>query len=148
MTTGSEDLAGVGKLSVATITPAERAEAPRPKGDAGAKRGPQKLAVAWRVADGQLTIAGGEDPTRAYRAGGLAEKKLAGEHAVTEPIAPVGPFISTLVVVQPLRLDPKRASLPTAPLVLVIGKKELPFVRLSVASGLLREAARGQIPGL
>lgn len=149
VTTGTQDLAGIGRLSVAEILPTERTDPPRPKGDAGARRGPHKLAAGWRVADGQLTVALGEDAALAYRAGALPPKKLADEHAVTEPIAAVGPFISTLVVAQPLRLDPKRASLPAAPLVLVLGQKEKrAFVRLSVASGLLREAARGQIPGL
>ncbi|HVJ91770.1 MAG TPA: hypothetical protein VM580_18340, partial [Labilithrix sp.] len=58
----------------------------------------------------------------------------------------IGSDATTVIVAQPLRLDPKRANLPAAPLGIAVGRKgHDAFVRVDVADALLREAARLQM---
>ncbi|MCW5834373.1 MAG: hypothetical protein KIS78_18380, partial [Labilithrix sp.] len=60
--------------------------------------------------------------------------------------AAVGSDASTVIVAQPLRLDPRRANLPTAPLGIAVGRRGRDaFVRVDVSDALLREAARWQM---
>lgn len=80
------------------------------------------------------------------KTGARSDKKLADEPSLKRFTADVGSDATTLILAQPLRLDPKRANLPTAPLGIAIGKKGSDaFFRIDVADGLLREAARWQM---
>jgi hypothetical protein len=149
-----EDVAGLGKAAVATMTrePHDAGALPVPPlhllgGSAPDGGAPSKkkdvLAVAWIVEGGGLDLASGDDPLLALRGSVKPDRKLGDEPGITSAVASLGADASTIVIAQPLRFDPRRANLPTAPIVLGVGKREKAgFVRLDVADGLLREAAR------
>ncbi|HEY8077547.1 MAG TPA: hypothetical protein VIF62_25650 [Labilithrix sp.] len=139
----SEDAAGLGKASVATITRTP----PPSKADAGAPRskgsGPDKMTVAWISEGGALDVAYGEDARTALALSAKPEKKLDDEPSVKTALAPLGDRVSTVLVAQPLRFDPKRANLPVAPVVVGVGRQEKNgFVRVDVSDGVLREVTR------
>ena len=74
------------------------------------------------------------------------DRKLGDEPAVARSFTALGANASAVLVVQPLRFDPKRANLPTAPLVIALGRKDKDAtLRIDIANGLLRELARWQM---
>ena len=155
----NEDVAGLGKISLATVVREPRKEpspsAPaRPRGDAGAGPGdagakrPTKdqLGLAWIVDAERLTLATGELPTATLGAGMHPDQKLGDEPVLARMLAALGADMSGVLIVQPLRFDPMRANLPAAPLTLALGRKEKNAVlRIDVGHGLLREFARWQM---
>ncbi len=159
VTVANEDVAGLGKISLATVVREPRKEpspsAPaRPRGDAGAGTGdagakrPTKdqLGLAWIVDADRLTLATGELPTATLGAGMHPDQKLGDEPVLARMLAALGADMSGVLVVQPLRFDPMRANLPAAPLLLALGRKEKNAVlRIDVGHGLLREFARWQM---
>ena len=161
VTVASEEAAGLGKITVATIAREPRKEPPRPaevrplaRGDAGAgdagagaKRPPKdQLGLAWVIDGGLLTLATGEVPIATLGAAVHPDHKLGGEPVLGRTLASLGDGMSAVLVVQPLRFDPMRANLPPAPLTLALGRKEKNAVlRIDLAHGLLREFARWQM---
>jgi hypothetical protein len=159
VTSSSEELAGLGKASIATIV----REGPKPSaapaasprlGDAGGDGGASKpahargadLGVAWLVGGGVLSVATGDAPVATLRANAQPERKLADEPAVARSFAALANQASTALVVQPLRFDPTRANLPAAPLFFALGRKDKDAtLRIDIANGLLRELARRQM---
>jgi len=126
----------------------KRVQPPSPASPSLPKTDPKKdeLALAWIVDGGLLTTAMGSHATPTLRGTMKPEKKLADDPAVTRPLRALGSDASLVLVAQPLRFDPSRANLPTAPLVVAIGRREKDaFVRVDVANGLLRELARWQM---
>lgn len=100
------------------------------------------LSLAW-VDQGGLLVAAAKDPTASIRAVVKPERTLGDEPVVQSMLAPLGSDASTIAVLQPLRFDPKRANLPTAPIVFAVGRhgKEA-FARYHVSNGILRELSR------
>lgn len=156
VTSSREDLPGLGTADVLTLLrdpPKDQRPPPvlfRPAQDAGAPRAPGaragSLGVAWLISDGKLSLGAGAEPAVTLKIGARTDKKLADEPTLSRFLSAIGNDASTILVGQPLRLDPKRASLPTSPLALAIGKKGGDaFVRVEVSAGLLREAARWQM---
>ena len=164
VTTGSEDVAGLGKVSLATIVREPRprgaggrggdAGAPPPRradGGSDAGAGPKRaakdeLGLAWIVDGGILTLATGELPTATLGAAVHPDHKLGEEPVMTRTLAALGQDMSSVLVVQPLRFDPMRANLPAAPLTVALGRKEKnALFRVDVGHGLLREIARWQM---
>lgn len=157
-TTATEETPDLGKVSLATFVRKGRgATAGRPKAlttsDAGAKaanegRSKGGGAMAWSTAAGQLSVVLGEEPIVGLRNNSRPEKTLGAEPSVKQALDPLGADASMVVVVQPLRFDPTRANLPTAPVVFAVGKRGTDndgFARLSLANGVLREFARRQM---
>lgn len=152
-TTSTDDV-GLGEKASLTVflrePPKPDAKDPKraPTAPPVSKSDPKKdeLALAWIVDSGSLTAAMGSRAIPTLRGAVKPEKKLADEPAVMRPLRALGSDASLVLVAQPLRFDPSRANLPTAPLVIAIGRKEKDaFVRLDVANGLLRELARWQM---
>jgi hypothetical protein len=151
VTASSEELAGVGKASVATIV----REAPKPvarPGDAGAP--PRAIAparsddlgAAWLVDGGVLSLAAGPTPVATLRASTKPDRKLADEPAIARSFTALANQASAVLVVQPLRFDATRANLPAAPLLVALGRKDKDAtLRIDIANGLLRELARRQM---
>lgn len=148
VTSTTTELPGLGKIDVMTL---ERAGA-RPSGpsrrDAGA--GPASkssdVGIAWSVDQKSIALAAGTEPLVTLKIGAKPERRLADEPALKRFVTAVGNDASTVLVVQPLRLDPKRAHLPAAPLGIALGRKEgAAVVRIDVPDALLREAARWQM---
>jgi hypothetical protein len=132
----TDDVAGVGKVTVATFArEAKKKEKP-----------PPPLGIAWIVADGALSVAVAAEPAVVMRLGAKPDKKLGDDPTATKFAGDLGGTASTFVALQPLRLDPKRAHLPAAPILIAVGKKENnPAVRALVPDPLLREVARAQM---
>jgi hypothetical protein len=164
VTTSTETLPGLGKVSLVTITREPRGREGRdarrrPAGladagasDAGAatatgkRAGRDELALAWAVEGGALGVATGELPLRTLGGAARPERKLGDEPSVARALGALGVTANSVVVLQPLRFDPTRASLPPAPLVIALGKKgKEPYVRMDIAHGVLRELARWQM---
>ncbi len=140
--TTTAEVDGLGKASVTTMTRDAHVQAAKaPPGKAPA------IGVAWWwPTESELALAVSPEPTAVLRAVGKPEKVLADEPAVRSALAPMGDAATTVLALQPLRLDPKRAMLPVAPLVLAVGRRERKaVVHLTIANALLREAARRQI---
>jgi hypothetical protein len=139
ITLGSEDTPTSGKVTVATFARDSHARA----GDTGAPSAAANVGIAWSVRDGHLVAFAGPDPSALLSATAGAERTLADEPSLKRFAADLGSEASTVIVAQPLRLDPKRASLPPAPLGVAVGKKGGDaFVRVDIADALLREGAR------
>jgi hypothetical protein len=162
VTSSSEELAGLGKASIATIVreAPKSPSAPTPAsarlgGDGGVGAGgaskPARargddLGVAWLVGGGILSVATGDAPVATLRASAQPERTLADEPAVMRSFTALANQASTALVVQPLRFDPKRANLPVAPLFFALGRKDKDAtLRIDIANGLLRELARRQM---
>ena len=171
VTTSTEEIAGLGKASVATIARearekgdagSRRPRAAAPVGDAGAPgagsaagagaassgaRGSRDdLSVAWLVGGGMLSLATGDASVAILRATAQPDRKLTEEPAVARSLAALGDQTSAALVVQPLRFEPTRANLPAAPLVIALGRKEKDAkLHVDIANGLLRELARRQM---
>ena len=159
----TEELAGTGKVSLATFARAPTKDprderAPRtpssPTRDGGASDGaslakrPTKppLGLAWLVDGGVLSMASGEVPLNMLGATVHPDRKLGDEPAVARSLTALGTSTSGVLLVQPLRFDAKRANLPAAPLVIALGRKDKDAtLRIDVANGLLREVARWQM---
>jgi hypothetical protein len=148
VTSSTEDLKDIGKASVATIArePKKKEGLSKDKEkDAGAPK-PETVGLAWFIDGKELNVAAGSEPTVTLHFGAKPEKKLETEPSIMRFSGTVGQTASTIVVAQPLRADPKRANLPTAPLAIAIGRKGSDgFVRVEIADGLLREVARWQL---
>ena len=159
ITSSTEELPGLGKVSVATLVrdasrssdTDSRARAGRaagaPGADAGAARGrANELGLAWFVGGDALSMASGEMPVVTLSAAARPERKLSDEPAVARPLAVLAGSSSTVLVIQPLRFDVARANLPAAPLVIALGRKDADAtLRIDIANGLLREVARWQM---
>ena len=161
MTSSTEELPGLGKISSVVLArePRDSKRTPerRPSGDAGASlarastKGSQSTGAAWTteaVEGGQavLALGAGSEPAVTLKLGARPDRKLADEPALARFTTAIGSDASTIVIAQPLRLEPKRANLPTAPLGIAIGRKGGDaFVRIDIADALLREAARWQM---
>lgn len=156
VTSSTEDLPGLGKINVATITrdPPKSPEPPLRRADAGggqvaatvaAKSKP--LGVAWTIdSESNLLVGAGTEPTVTLKVGSKPEKKLADEPSLKRFVGAVGSDATFVIVLQPLRLDPKRANLPVAPLGVAVGRKgNDAFVKIDINDGLLREVARWQM---
>jgi hypothetical protein len=156
----SEELAGLGKVSVLTLTRdasakekgrrSESIGSQRVRGaDAGAapsKPASDSFGIAWSSSPDALALGAGAEPAVTLKLGASTERRLADEASLRRFIGAIGSDASTVIVAQPLRLDPKRANLPAAPLAIAIGKRAGDaFVRIDVADALLREAARWQM---
>jgi hypothetical protein len=151
--TSSDDAPPLGKVSVATITreapKPEKADArdasssrARPPRDKAAKL-PPSVGLAWLVDGASLDLSTGTEPVLTLRHSAKPDKKLGDEPAVLRAVAPLGNAASTIVVAQPLRFDPTRANLPTAPVVLAVGRRGRDgFVRIDLGNGMLRELSR------
>ncbi len=151
VTSSREELPGLGTAEVLTLlrdppkTQKPALALPRPAQDGGAPRGPASANVgaAWLVSDGKLSLGAGAEPVVTLKIGAKTDRKLADEPSLRRFLSAIGNDASTIVVGQPLRLDPKRASLPTSPLAIAVGKRGgEAFVRVEISDGLLREAAR------
>jgi len=149
----SEELPGLGKISSLLVVRdpnPKRAADKRPTGDARAPAASAKTSpgsgVAWLTEQGVLALGAGGEPAVTLKMGARPDRKLADEPALRRFTGAIGADASTIVIAQPLRIDPKRANLPTAPLGIAIGRKGSDaFVRIDIADGLLREAARWQM---
>lgn len=151
VTTSSEELAGVGKASVATVV----RESPKPvarPGDAGAPpraippARSDDLGAAWLVDGGVLSLAAGPTPVATLRASAKPDRKLVDEPAIARSFAALQNQASAVLIVQPLRFDATRANLPAAPLLVALGRKDKDAtLRIDIANGLLRELARRQM---
>lgn len=143
----SEELPGFGKIQVATIT--RDMPAPTPKrsdGGAPAHAPAKNLGLAWSVNEGQVMIGAGSEPLVTLKVATKAEKTLGDEPGLGRFLGAIASDASTIVVAQPLRLDPTRANLPFSPLGIAIGRRgDNAFARIEISSGLLREAARWQL---
>jgi hypothetical protein len=153
VTSSREELPGLGTADVLTLLrdpPMDHKPPPvlfRSAQDAGPPRASGapigSLGVAWLISEGKLSLGAGAEPAVTLKIGARTDKKLADEPSLARFLSAIGNDASTIVVGQPLRLDPKRASLPTSPLAIAVGKKGGDaFVRVEVSAGLLREAAR------
>jgi hypothetical protein len=161
VTTSTDEVSGLGKVSLATIARAPRAGdgkdagAPRPRGDAGAgdagasaaqRTNKDELGLAWTVDGGVLSLATGDVPIATLGAAVRPDRKLGDELAIARSLGALGKDANSVLVVQPLRFDPMRANLPPAPLVVALGRKDKNAVlRIDVANGLLRELTRWQL---
>ena len=136
VTSSTDDVAGIGKVSVTMLT-----REPKAKNEKAAP----PLGAAWIVDGGAIAIASGAEPAVVMRLGGKPDKKLGDDALVTRFVSDVGPA-STFLALQPLRIDPRRASLPASPLMIAVGKKDKDAViRAVVGDPLLRELARSQM---
>ncbi|MBX3198031.1 MAG: hypothetical protein KF894_07785 [Labilithrix sp.] len=148
----SDELPGLGKIAVTTALrvskDAKREASPR-VADGGApvaKALPRAAGAAWVVEEGALSLGAGGEPLVTLKTGVRPDRKLADEPSLARFTAAVASDASTVIVAQPLRLDARRANLPTAPLAIAVGRKGGDaFVRIDIADGLLREAARWQM---
>jgi hypothetical protein len=132
----SDELPGVGRVS--TLMIARDTKDP--------KRHPESAGVAWAVDAKTLVLGAGPEPLVTLRLGAKPERRLAEEPSLLRFVAAIGSDASTVMIAQPLRLDPKRANLPTAPLAIAVGKKGGDAtVRVDIADGLFRELARWQM---
>ncbi|HVH47456.1 MAG TPA: hypothetical protein VM925_34210, partial [Labilithrix sp.] len=156
VTSTNDELPGLGRISALTLVrePKETKDGKETKRgvDAGAPRkfdkGPlsSSSGVAWILDQKMLALAAGPEPIVTLKIGAKPERKLADEPSLKRFITMVGNEATTVIVGQPLRLDPKRANLPTAPLAVAVGKKGSDaFVRVDISDGLFRELARWQM---
>ncbi|MEA2751705.1 MAG: hypothetical protein QOI41_5848 [Myxococcales bacterium] len=152
VTMSSEELAGVGKMSLATVA-REQPKRPGAPGDrdAGAPKAPGParnggFGVAWSIDGGVLSLATGESPVPTLRATAHPDRKLSDEPAIARSFTALGNQASAVLIVQPLRFDATRANLPAAPLLFALGRKDKDAtLRIDIANGLLRELARRQM---
>ncbi|MDF2694689.1 MAG: hypothetical protein K0S65_3072 [Labilithrix sp.] len=147
----SEEIAGLGKVSVLTLT-REGREKPRSAlrgmdaGAGGARTRPESAGVAWTTEQGTLVLAAGTEPAVTLKLGASPARKLADEPSLRRFTSAIGSDATTVIVAQPLKLDPRRANLPPAPLGIAVGKRGADaFVRIDIADALLREASRWQM---
>lgn len=152
----SDELPGLGKIAVATVArvpdhakraadTAARARA-ADGGAPAARASSNDTGAAWVVDAGALSLGAGREPLVTLKTGARPDRKLADEPSLARFTAAVGSDASTVIVAQPLRLDPRRANLPTAPLGIAVGRRGRDaFVRVDVSDALLREAARWQM---
>jgi hypothetical protein len=145
-----DELPGLGKVDVATLQ-RDLTNVLRPKEarDSGAPTPAGEVGAAWSVRDGAprtLLVGAGREAQAVLKAGASPERTLADEPSLRRFTSSVGNDATTLLVLQPLRIDPARAPQPAAPLALAIGKRGGDaFVRLDVSDALLREAMRWQM---
>ncbi|MBX3221206.1 MAG: hypothetical protein KF795_11855 [Labilithrix sp.] len=157
VTATSAELPDLGKVAVATVlrVPKEtkRGADATPRAARGADGGAPaaraasgEAGAAWVVDRGTLSLGAGHEPLVTLKTGTRPDRTLADEPSLRRFTAAVASDASTVIVAQPLRLDPKRANLPAAPLAIAVGRKGRDaFVRVDIADGILREAARWQM---
>lgn len=131
------------KVELATFVPEVR-DGGRPlppmMKDAGA---PPAFGVAWAMEGAALDVSAGTEPLVTLRNTARPDHALTDEPTVVRPLGALGKTASAILVVQPLRFDPRRANLPTAPIVVALGKREKDgYVRIDIATGVLRELTR------
>jgi hypothetical protein len=115
-----------------------------PAGAAGHPSGP--AALAWVVSSDTLALAAGREPLVTLRVGQKPEQGLGDEPVIARALAPLGDTASAVVLAQPLKFDATRAHLPTAPVVVAVGRREKDgYVHVGVGFGVLREVARRQM---
>ena len=130
-----EEVSGAGTLQTTMLQ--------YPKPDAGPPRRPS--GVSWVMVDKEAWAAFGAEPNVTLRAAFHSDKKLT-DVPLKRFLDAIGNDASTIILAQPLKLEPKRSSLPALPAGLAIGKKEGDgFVRIDVPDALLREVARRQL---
>jgi hypothetical protein len=138
-----EEAGDLGKVDVTTI---HLVRDTAKTADAGAHTpalGNSSSGLAWTVRDGALLLGIGSEPLVTLKTAAKATPRLADEPSLQRFATAVGNDATTVLVVQPLRLDPKRAGLPTAPLGIALGRKASDgFLHIDVADSVLREAAR------
>jgi hypothetical protein len=133
----TQEQAELGPVSVASFARTSKGR------DAGAAAPP--LAAAWSIKEGTARIGLGLEPVVTMRLA-AREKKLGDEPSLSKFLAAIGADASTIVVAQPLRVDPKRAALPTAPLAIAVGRRgDDVFLRAEAGFPVLREVARWQV---
>ena len=108
-------------------------------GDAPAKgASPKKASVAWTAKGGEIAVtlstpgsAAGAQPTT---------KKLGDEPSILAAVQALDKTVTFAAVAQPLKLDPVRALLPAAPVILAWGKRDsAAYFRIETSDGLVRE---------
>lgn len=135
------DVPSVGKVHVARV---QRAEAKGRPADPKAK--PPALGLAWAVEGGAATVAAGEEPADLVTRVAHPSRRVRDEAAIQAALRMTSAQPTLLLVAQPLLLDPKRANLPVAPVVVGVGRADRAlYVDVIVADGVLREVARRQI---
>ncbi len=145
-----EDVAPVGKVTLATFVRAPDPGTMRPRarrhGEAGAPEAPTStVGVAWGLEGEAFVVAAGAEPIVSLRTMAKPEKRLADEPAVVRALA-AADAIETALVVQPFKLDERRAPLPSAPVAVTLGRQGGDAVlRISAAHALLREVGRLQV---
>ena len=151
VTSSSEELPGLGKIAVAMVArePKDAKRGPgraQPRAEATARAAASRAGVAWTTDRGTLVLGAGAEPLVTLKMAAKSERVLADEPSLKRFAAAIGNDATTVIVGQPLRLDPKRANLPTAPLGIAVGRKGGDaFVRVDISDALLREAARWQM---
>lgn len=155
VTASSEELPGLGKVAVAVAAREPRIDKNKKNEKIdnnvvdhknGIRPASSSVGAAWATDRGTLTLGLGAEPLVTLRLGAKPERVLADEPSLKRFVAAIGSSATTVLVGQPLRLDPKRANLPTAPLGIAVGRKGGDaFVRVDIADALLREAARWQM---
>lgn len=140
VTPGSEDIAGLGTVKSAIFTPAVDPKA------GNTKNKPKPRGVAWVVSGNVLYAATGHEATVTLKISAKPEKKLADEPAIAKFVTAIGADASTVAIAQPLKLDPRKAALPTQPVTLAVGKHGSDaFVRIDLPDPLVREVMRSQM---
>lgn len=126
----SEDVSGLGRVSRMAF-------------------GHAPFSVAWTTEEDRgkaIVLAAGSEPLVALKKGARPERTLAEEPALEHFKTAVGRDASMLIVAQPLRIDPKRANVASAPLGVALGRKGgSGFVHVEISDRLLREAGRAQL---
>jgi hypothetical protein len=130
---GSADVPSFGSATVATFPP--RGGPREPKAPA--------LGVAWGVHDADLLLAIGDAAPQLLAAQATPAATLGDDPVIARAIADLGSDAAFSLVAQPLRLDPARAEVGSAPAVIAVGRRggDL-WARLELADGLLRELVR------
>jgi hypothetical protein len=112
-----------GKGSVATFAVDPR-EKPAKGGAAAPPGKPEKIGVAWTTTPAsELRLAIAEDAPALLASSARPGRTLADDRAFAGVMDPLRDGVTLAIAAQPLRLDPARASMPTAPLVLAWGRK-------------------------
>ena len=126
------------KVQLATFVPEVRDGGARPPARDGGAFG-----VAWTMETSALDIAAGTEPLVTLRTNARPDRALTDEQTVVRSLGVLGKTATAILVVQPLRFDARRANLPTAPVVLAVGRREKEaYVRLDISTGVLRELTR------
>jgi hypothetical protein len=135
ITSGKEDVGGLGSVSTTTFV--------RPKPDAGRKK---DTGIAWFADDKELVVGAGAEPLVTLKTNVKPDKILADEPSLKRFTTAIANDASTVIIAQPLKVDPRRASLPAAPIAIGLGKRNGEgLVRVDIADPLIREVSRMQM---
>jgi hypothetical protein len=149
----TEEASGLGTISITTFSLQDKSSNEKHiKTDAGAPSG--KAARSVGVANvlehaggtSVLLLGVGAEASTAVQRGARPDRTLADERAITRFTSALGTDASTILVAQPLRIDPKRSSVPTSPISVAVGRRGTDaFIRVDISDALLREAVRWQM---